>query len=130
MVGTRGGVMTGPKYDAVSVRSAVGLANVCRALAELRQLLRDEGDDQTSVLSQLLAAVRARESDQVVADLLDELNEAVQDAGDMAGIFGFDTSRGESAGLETLEIVYRCPLRRCTGRVDVGHQPLCMFSSA
>jgi hypothetical protein len=122
--------MTGPKPDAVSVRSAVGLANVCRQLDELRQLLDDDGDDVTSVLHQLLAAVRAREPDQVVADLLDELNEAVQDAGDMAGIFGFDTSRGDGAGLDTLEVVYRCPLRRCAGRVDADHQPLCAFSPA
>jgi hypothetical protein len=114
-------------YDAASIRSAVGLANVCRQLDELRELL---GDDDAEQLSQLLAAVGAGEPDQVVADLLDELSEAVQNAGDMAGIFGFDTSRGDAAGLDPLEIIYRCPLRRCMGRAEADHQPFCAVSPA
>jgi hypothetical protein len=121
--------MAQPGPDAASVWSAVGLANVCGQLDELRQLLND-ADDEASPLSRLLMAVRTRKPEQVIADLLDELNEAVQDAGDMAGIFGFDVNRGNDAGLDALEIVFRCPLRRCAGRADAGRQPFCALSPA
>jgi hypothetical protein len=109
---------------------AVGLANVCGHLDELRQLLNDDDNDETSPVSRLLAAVRARKPQQVVADLLDELNEAVQDAGDMVGIFGFDVNRGDDAGLDALEIVFRCPLARCAGRADADRQLFCALSPA
>jgi hypothetical protein len=122
--------MGGSKPDAESVWAAVGLANVCGQLDELRQLLNDDGSDEASPLSRLLAAVRAGKPGQVIAELLDDLNEAVQDAGDMAGVFGFDVSRGDDAGLDALEIVFRCPLARCAGRADADRQPFCALSPA
>lgn len=122
--------MAEPGSGASLVWSAVGLANVCGHLDELRQLLNDDDGDEASPLYRLLAAVRTRQSKQVVAELLDELNEAVQEAGDMAGIFGFDVSRGDDAGLDALEIVFRCPLGRCAGRADADRQLFCALSPA
>lgn len=46
--------------------------------------------------------------------LLDALNTAVQRAGNAVGVYGGSSRSLNLAGVDCLEIVYRCPLRLCT----------------
>jgi hypothetical protein len=88
------------------------LAYVCGHLDELRDLLGDEGN---ALLEQLQAAVQASADP---GEVLDRLHTAVQAAGDVLGVRGHGERSGVVvAGVASVEIVYRCPLGRCAGRV-------------
>ncbi|GAB7186770.1 hypothetical protein ATKI12_6601 [Kitasatospora sp. Ki12] len=106
--------MTTPEQ--VSTRIAAGLAYVCGHLDEIRATLGDDGTDASAPLPRLLTAIQASPR-QDVANLLDALHAAVQAAGDAPGVYGQADLRGiDAVGVESLEIVYRCPLRVCSGR--------------
>jgi hypothetical protein len=88
------------------------LAYVCGHLDELRDLLGEEGN---ALLERLQIAVRARADP---GELLDLVHSAVQAAGDERGVYGHEERSGiVAAGIASVEIVYRCPLKRCAGRV-------------
>jgi len=116
-----------PASQHASLRVAFGLAYVCGHLQELRQTLQDDGTDPSTPIARLLSACRAgppRAEDEKnppirssVAELLDNLHAAVQAAGDILGVYPYGESRSaEPAGVQSLEIVYRCPLHVCAGR--------------
>jgi hypothetical protein len=122
-----------------SLRVAFGLAYVCGHLAELRQTLQDNGCDPSTPISRLLRVCRAgpppaddrknTDSQPSLAELLDEVHTAVQAAGDILGVYVYDESRSvEPAGVQSVEIVYRCPLNLCAGRSAreaVDAHPVC-----
>jgi len=95
-------------------------------LEELRETLGDEGEDASTPLSQLLTALRLGRSplasllDQPdTAALLDVVHKAIRNAGDLQGVLGPAVRQGmDAAGVESLEIVYRCPLHYCVGRTS------------
>jgi hypothetical protein len=64
-------------------------------------------------LPRLLTAVQAGQD---LVDLLDAVHAAVQAAGDARGVYGQARRGVDAVGVESLEIVYRCPLRVCSGR--------------
>ena len=96
-----------------AAQEAAGLAYVCANLGDLRAALDDDGTDPDSVVERLLAALRGGSA---VTALLDELNLAVRQAGDALGIYGQQDRGLEAVGTEQMEIVFRCPLGKCTGR--------------
>ncbi|MFE0135761.1 hypothetical protein ACFWY6_29940 [Streptomyces sp. NPDC059037] len=80
---------------------------------EIHGTLGAGGSEASAPLQRLLAAVRAGQD---VTDLLDAVHAAVQAAGDALGVYGQAGHRGlDAVGVESLEIVYRCPLRVCSG---------------
>ncbi|TDB91942.1 hypothetical protein E1264_00290 [Actinomadura sp. KC216] len=102
-----------------------GLAYVCANFGEIRALLEDEGAGETMPLSQLKAALQDRQkpdrqgpSREHVPELLNAVHLAVQARGDVLGVFGYGGFRSVMGadGVESLEIVYRCPLKACAGR--------------
>lgn len=108
-----------------AAQEAAGLAYVCANLGELRAILGDDGEDPASVLERLLAALRSGET---VTQLLEEAHRAMQRAGDALGIYGQQDRGAAAIGTERMEIVFRCPLGKCTGRPfgDVASfPPLC-----
>jgi hypothetical protein len=118
--------------DSASLRVARGLAYVCGHLDELRELLGDDGSDPDRPLARLIAALRAPEPEEIAARL-DAVDAAVQEAGDMMGVYGPGPARGPAGldALDALQIVYRCPLKRCAGRpanVFAGARPVCTVS--
>lgn len=95
---------------------AAGLAYVCTHLQELTELLGDEGADPATPLGLLLALSGAPDEDPELGSLLDEVDAALRASTDgMVSLHGFGQGR-DGSGLEALEIIYRCPLRRCAGR--------------
>ncbi|GLV99151.1 hypothetical protein ADK52_12170 [Streptomyces sp. WM6372] len=99
-----------------AARTAAGLAYVCGNLAELRGTL---GADPSGPLPRLEAVIRTgpAQGGPDLAALLDDVHSALQVAGDALGVYGQSDFRGvDAAGVESLEIVYRCPLRVCNGR--------------
>jgi hypothetical protein len=101
---------------ATSEREASGLAYVCANASDLRSILEEKCPDSAPVLESVLAAVR---DGKAVTQLLDELHQALQRAGDELGVYGEygGQDRGpEAAGTERMEIVFRCPLKKCMGR--------------
>lgn len=115
----------------VSGRDAAGLAYVCAHFEELRELLGDDGTDPTTPLARLRAVCGADATQ--AARLLAEVDAALRAATDgFVSIHGAGQGRArEPSGLEPLEIVFRCPLRQCTGRhgseVAVA-RPVCSIS--
>jgi hypothetical protein len=108
-------------------REAAGLAYVCANLGDLRATLDEDG---ASALERLLAALR---SGTAITPLLDELHLAVQRAGDALGIYGEQDRGLEAVGTERMEIVFRCPLEKCTGRPFdevTEFPPLCSVNGA
>jgi hypothetical protein len=101
------------------IRIAAGLAYVCGHLAELRDDLHDDGSDAASPLRRLVTAMQSDPFDPVgVAGLVETLHIAVVRAtGDPWGIIGHANRHGTVAGVAQIEIVYRCPLGRCAGRL-------------
>jgi hypothetical protein len=95
------------------MRAAAALAYVCTHLDELSEILHDDGNDAGSVLGVLLAALRDGEP---VAQPLDQVNEAVQKAGDELGIYGERRRSAGAVGLVPTVTVFRCPLGKCLGR--------------
>ena len=65
-----------------------------------------------------------------------DANEIVirQAEGDVLGIYGHSARAPvDAVGVESLEVVYRCPLRKCRGRTDdevEEHSPRCSISGA
>src|SRR5450755_986448 len=122
-----------------SLRVAFGLAYACGHLAELRQTLQDDGSDPSTPIARLLSACRAGlppaddgknpDRQPSLAELLDDVHAAVQAAGDILGVYVYDESRSvEPAGVQSLEIVYRCPLNLCAGRSAsevINAHPVC-----
>ncbi|MGS2646643.1 hypothetical protein [Streptosporangium sp. LJ11] len=96
-------------------RIAAGLAYVCHELA----LLRAELGDNPALRALPAAARSAETTPKELVQLLDVVHEAVIRAtGDSWGIYGnLNRHPGELPGVESLEIVYRCPLGRCAGRL-------------
>lgn len=89
-----------------------GLAYVCGHLDEIRASLQP---DDSPLLRLLLDEVRdGRE----IADLLDALHLALQRGGDALGVYGHGVRGLSPAGIEDrpLEVVYLCPVGRCSGR--------------
>ncbi|MFJ6293802.1 hypothetical protein ACIQJX_10645 [Streptomyces griseoviridis] len=121
----------GDETAGLSGRDAAGLAYVCAHFEELRELLGDDGLDPSTPLERLRAARGAEAASS--AELLGEIDAALRAAtDDFASIHGAGQGRGgDLSGLEPLEIVFRCPLRRCTGRpgseVAVA-RPVCSIS--
>ncbi|WP_395292256.1 hypothetical protein ACF9IK_00545 [Kitasatospora hibisci] len=120
----------------MGVDAAAALKYVCLHLGEVQQVLADDGVDQSTPLGRLLAAcgsghVAAEGLD--LTGLLAEVDAALREMTDgLVGLHGFGTGRGgDWSGLEPMEIVYRCPLRRCTGRPggEVAEaRPVCSIS--
>jgi hypothetical protein len=102
-----------------------GLAYVCGHLDEIRADLQGEGMDDLSLLQRLLDAVR---DSQDIADPLDALHSVLQNGGDALGVYGHGVRGLSPAGVESgpLEIVYLCPVGRCSGRLwpDVAAFPV------
>lgn len=109
--------------EAEAARVHAGLAYVCGHLMEFRETLGDDGTSVSTPLSKLVAALQpgsnspTRPGQSDIAALLDMVHKAVRKAGDPQGIFGSAIRQGINAvGVESLEIVYRCPLLYCAGR--------------
>ncbi|MGV9633337.1 hypothetical protein ACWDO0_04095 [Nocardia rhamnosiphila] len=95
-------------------RIAAGLAYLCEHLEDIRSVLEDDGSDHGTPLNRLLAVVHS----DGVTDLgvaLDAVHTALQAGGDARGLYGHHRA-ATPIGVHHLEIVYRCPLARCTGR--------------
>jgi hypothetical protein len=131
--------MTTAESAAEAMRAARGLAYVCNYLDELRSLLGDDGTDPSKPLTMLVAAFQGqqppddRQAPASIAGLLDQVNAAVQAAGDALGIYGSSSRSGGTSGMEALQVVFRCPLRQCAGRPAdrvAGSQPVCTVSAA
>lgn len=92
-----------------------GLAYVCGHLDQVRADLQGDGAGDVSPLQRLLDAVR---DGQDLADLLDALHAAVQNSGDALGVYGHGVRGLRPTGVEDgpMEIVYLCPVGRCSGR--------------
>ncbi|KMS67489.1 hypothetical protein ACM01_42600 [Streptomyces viridochromogenes] len=110
------------------LRIAEALSYVCRRRDELAALL--VGND--AALHALEAAAgRPAVDDALLAGFLNTLHKAVRQAGDPFGVYGGTGRSVTPAGVRDLDIVYRCPLRLCTGRsgdeVD-GDVPHCRFA--
>jgi hypothetical protein len=110
-------------------RVAAGLAYLCGHLEDLRSILGDDGTDVGMPLHHLLAVVRSGTPSDIGA-ALDAVHTALQAAGDARGLYGHHRDPAP-IGVHHLEIVYRCPLARCTGRaadeVD-GDPPRCALT--
>ncbi|GAA3908882.1 hypothetical protein GCM10023084_71370 [Streptomyces lacrimifluminis] len=102
-------------------RHATALAYVCGHLAEMREMLGEQGE---ALLGRLEGALEDDAAEQDLAAVLDELHRALQRAGDAPGVYGYRLPFN-AAGLSSLQIVYRCPLRRCAGfsRAEVTEFP-------
>ncbi|MFE7272971.1 hypothetical protein [Streptomyces sp. NPDC057623] len=116
------------RAEPTGLRIAGALSYVCRRRDELAALLA--GND-TALHALETAAGRPTVDDALLTGLLDTLHRAVRQAGDPFGVYG-GTGRGVMpAGVGDLDVVYRCPLRLCTGRsggeVD-GDVPHCRFA--
>ncbi|MGW5381070.1 hypothetical protein [Nocardia sp. NPDC003963] len=99
-------------------RAAAASAYLCEHLAEIRDTLDDAGTDTSTPLQRLLVALQAGRSEDI-GPALNAVHTALRVAGDAPGIFGH--TRGPAAvGVQSFEIVYRCPLRVCNGRGDTG----------
>jgi hypothetical protein len=134
--------MTTAESGAETARVARGLAYVCRHLDELRTLLNDDGTDPSAPLTELVAALQGPTHSQPqcggkagpsIAGLLSQVNAAVQAAGDALGVYGIGVRSSGQTGMEALQVVFRCPLRRCAGRPAdrlTGPQPVCTVSPA
>lgn len=109
-------------------RTPAGLGYVCAHLSEIEMMLSTYGSRGPGPLERLVAAIPAGTDLDV---LLDELDAAIREAGDVLGVHD-NADRGITAvGVEAMEIVYRCPLQRCTGRSrgEVGRlAPTCDIS--
>ncbi|MEV5410336.1 hypothetical protein AB0K60_16045 [Thermopolyspora sp. NPDC052614] len=114
-------------------RTRDALAYACDHLEELRE---DLGDDPagSALLDRLLSRIRGNGT---IADVLDEIHAALQAAGDALGLYGrvpgHQGDRGiDLAGLGSgpLEIVYLCPIGRCSGHQTqaAGSPPRCGIS--
>lgn len=103
--------MTDERED-MARQVARGLAYVCRQLDQIRAELQDD----LTPLRRLLDAIDAGRD---IADALDMLHEALRAGDDALGIYGH-TRRGDErpTGVEDspLEIIYLCPIDRCSGR--------------
>jgi hypothetical protein len=100
-----------------------GIAYVCDSLAAIRARLESDGDPL--VLDRLLAALRSGKDP---AGPLEELNTALQAAGDALGVYGhtrgdYGNTRGDYGpgasphGIgppRPAEVLYLCPGRRCS----------------
>jgi hypothetical protein len=115
-----------------ALRITKGLSYVCSHLDELRELLHDDGILPLRPLGRLLGVLRAGPARDDVVAPLDAVDEAVRQAGDPYGVYGpVSTRRGDPSGMESLQIVFRCPLHLCTGRTasEVGRSvPVCSVS--
>ncbi|MFF0490936.1 hypothetical protein ACFYTQ_18105 [Nocardia sp. NPDC004068] len=98
-----------PSQDAGRV--AAGLAYLCGHLADVRETLGEDGNEP---LRRLLEVVRSGEAADV-GPALDAVHSALRSAGDARGLYGNQRGIGP-VGVRHLEVVYRCPLGRCTGR--------------
>ncbi|MFG1798343.1 hypothetical protein [Nocardia sp. NPDC049149] len=102
------------------------MAYVCRALDEIRSTLGDDGTDPSTPLQRLLAAVHNGD-EPTMAVCLDEVHNALQAAADALGIYG-NVRNFQVLGVQGLEVVYRCPIKRCHGRTSAevdSEPPLC-----
>lgn len=123
--------MTTAGSSAEARQVARGLAYVCGHLQELRKLLNDDGTDPAKPLTRLVSAIEAAgavASSQPssagtptggdIAALLRQVHASVQHAGDVVGIYGYSRRGTAQSGMEALQIIYRCPLQRCAGRLE------------
>ncbi|WP_427919084.1 hypothetical protein [Streptomyces sp. cg40] len=107
--------------------TAFGLAYICGHFAEIRTDLGDDSSDPDTPLQRLLAAVQPHTGQSAAlsgADpsgleaLVDAVHLAVVRAtGDAWGVYGQATRHATLAGVAPVEIVYRCPLGVCAGRL-------------
>lgn len=95
-------------------RVADGTAYVCGHLDEIRADLVAGGGGVAPLLRVLDAVVQGHD----VTAALDELHRALVAGGDTLGVYGNAMRNLHPLGLgpEPLEIVYRCPLGRCSAR--------------
>jgi hypothetical protein len=98
------------------VRVTRALAYLCDNLVEIRAVIGEEGP-----LAALMSALHDNPGSPSppadLARLLDAVHRQLQAAGDAHGLYGSSTRSGVYApGLESLEVVYRCPLTMCAGR--------------
>jgi hypothetical protein len=107
--------------------TSFGLAYICGHLSEIRADLSDDGADPDTPLQRLLAAIQSRTAQppelsdadsSEVAALVDAVHLAVVRAtGDAWGVYGQATRHTTLVGIAPVEIVYRCPLGVCAGRL-------------
>jgi hypothetical protein len=90
--------------------SPVDLAFVCARIPEIRTALGPAG---VPPLQGLTEAVQRGDD---LRPALDAVHRALLAAGDALGVYGHGSRGLEPAGVESVEIVYRCPLRKCAGR--------------
>ncbi len=95
-------------------RVAAGLAYLCGHLEDIRSVLGDDGSDTATPLNRLIAAVHS-DSATDLGGALDAVHTALQAGGDARGLYGHHRTP-TPIGVHHLEVVYRCPLARCTGR--------------
>ncbi len=114
-------------------RTRDALAYACGHLEELRA---DLGDDPagSAVLDRLLSRIRRNGK---IVDVLDEIHASLQAAGDALGLYGRVPGRHGDRGIDLpgldtgpLEIVYLCPIGRCSGHEPqaAGTPPRCGIS--
>lgn len=124
--------------------TAFGLTYICGHLAEISTDLGDDSSDPDTPLQRLLAALQpctgrpaalSAADPSELATLVDAVHLAVVRAtGDAWGVYGQVTRHTTLAGVAPVEIVYRCPLGVCAGRLrdevtgaarcEVGGRPL------
>ncbi|MEW2353610.1 hypothetical protein [Spirillospora sp. NPDC029432] len=125
-----------------SVRREAGLAYVCGRYGEISAVLGGNDTGPFEPLDRLLDVLREwRGTDpdssfeQEADRLLELVHAALVNMGDEYGVYGNAGFRSaiDAAGVEGLEIVYRCPLRLCAGRDEVDvveFPPRCSVNGA
>jgi hypothetical protein len=96
-----------------ALRTALALSFLCENLDDLAELLAEDH----ALLDAVLDSVRHGSPNGVeLAALLDALHTAVQRAGFAQGVHGERVRALTPMGVSRVDVVYRCPLRICTGR--------------
>ncbi|MFF0744992.1 hypothetical protein ACFYVL_31785 [Streptomyces sp. NPDC004111] len=121
------------------MKTASALGYLCENLEEIQ----NDNDSVSEPLSRLLPLLRANarqlgtpspDDRQHIADLLNAIHEALQAGEDALGLFGHAMrSPVDAVGVDSLDVVYRCPLALCTGRLEreiTGALPRCSVNGA
>jgi len=98
-------------------RVARALSYVCQQLDPIRITLQSDDGGDASLLLSLVDAVKQGD-DEATRERLDLLHAALRRAGDALGVYGQHDRVLRPVGLDDgpLELFYRCPLDRCSGR--------------
>lgn len=121
--------MSGPTAE-TALRRATALSYVCHNHGDLVALL---GNNSASLQGISDAVGSGTLEPAALALLLDTLHSEVQRAGDPLGVYQTADRGLLPAGLENLEVVYRCPSQVCIGRSahEVGEvMPTCALLPA